>query len=308
MRDCEVRLLLEVEEVGEVADGGTVDGDVGVGVLLLGVGEIVAAVAGERLQLPVVLDEFEDGDVVRVLVRNVAGFGEGRDDEQWDAGSVAEEVDGLNVAGVVVAAAFVEGDEDGGVGPDLRIGLDHVDDLLGEAFEEVELGGGGVTVDETAGLDEGDCGEGVVLDVGVEVGGVLDMCGDQGGVGHDVAGVLEEVADVAVNVGGVLVVRVVLIDVPLIAVVLEGDVFLLQSISDGAQFGWRHGKDGVLGVGVGIGVGAVAEVAGVVVVEQIIVAGLAVRFDVVGQRTEIAENGGDARGVAVGAIAIAAAA
>ena len=36
-----------------------------------------------------------------------------------------------------------------------------------------------MTIDEAAGLDEGDGGKGVVGDVGVEVGSVLDVGGDQ---------------------------------------------------------------------------------------------------------------------------------
>jgi hypothetical protein len=47
------------------------------------------------------------------------GFVYGDTTIKRDAGAVAEEVERLHVARVVVAAAFVEGDEDGGV---LRIG------------------------------------------------------------------------------------------------------------------------------------------------------------------------------------------
>ena len=74
---------------------------------------------------------------------DVASLSVGRDDDQRDAGAVAEEVERLNVSGVVVAAAFIEGDEDCGVPPQFGLALHGIDDFLGEAFEEVELGGGG---------------------------------------------------------------------------------------------------------------------------------------------------------------------
>ena len=63
----------------------------------------------------------------------------GYNDER-NASSISEEVDGLDVARVVVSAALIEGDEDGGVVPERRVRLDLVDDLLDEAFEEIEFG------------------------------------------------------------------------------------------------------------------------------------------------------------------------
>ena len=60
--------------------------------------------------------------MVAVLVRDVAAGGVRRHDDQRDARAVAEEVERLHVARVVVAAAFVEGDEDGGVLPQVGIG------------------------------------------------------------------------------------------------------------------------------------------------------------------------------------------
>ncbi len=59
-------------------------------------------------------------NVVRVLVVDMAALRERRDDDQRNAGAVTEEVQGLNVAGVEVAAAFVEGDEDQQYSPTLQ--------------------------------------------------------------------------------------------------------------------------------------------------------------------------------------------
>ena len=69
----------------------------------------------------------------------MAGFGEERDGDDRNSGAVAEEVKRLNVAGVVVAAALVEGDEDGGATPQRGIGFDGDDDFFDEAFEEVKF-------------------------------------------------------------------------------------------------------------------------------------------------------------------------
>ena len=50
--------------------------------------------------------------MVGVGVADVTSTGEGRDDDERNAGSVTEEVQRLNVAGVVIAAALVEGDDE----------------------------------------------------------------------------------------------------------------------------------------------------------------------------------------------------
>src|SRR5205085_6185073 len=47
-----------------------------------GIGKVVAAAIADRGQVPVALDELENGNVVGILMRNVAGLGEGRDHDQ----------------------------------------------------------------------------------------------------------------------------------------------------------------------------------------------------------------------------------
>ena len=104
-----------------------------------GVGEVVAAAVRHSVQMPVSLDELQDGYVIRIIMRDVSGFGVGRNDDERDARTVAEEVHRLDVTGIVVASAFVEGDHDGGILPKSGIGLNRVDDLLRKAFEQIEL-------------------------------------------------------------------------------------------------------------------------------------------------------------------------
>ena len=144
----------EIEQVEEVADGRRVERHIRIVFANDRVGKVVAAAVRDRAQLPVAFDELEDGDVVGVVVRNVSRLGVRRDDDQRDARAVAEEVERLHVAGVIVTAAFIEGDQDGGVFPEIRIGLNGVDDFLCEAFEEVELRRSGMAVNIAAGLDE----------------------------------------------------------------------------------------------------------------------------------------------------------
>ena len=93
----------------------------------------------------------------------------GRDHDHRNAGAVTEEVQRLNVAGVIVAAAFVEGDEDRRGLPQSRIGLHSVDDLLHEAFEQIQLRGSRVAIDESARLHIRDGRQVAAGDIGVQV-------------------------------------------------------------------------------------------------------------------------------------------
>src|SRR5207248_4939688 len=63
-----------------------------------GIGKVVAAAIADRGQVPVALDELENGNVVGILMRNVAGLGEGRDHDQRYARPIAEEVQWLGVS------------------------------------------------------------------------------------------------------------------------------------------------------------------------------------------------------------------
>src|SRR5262250_1335671 len=96
----------ELEQVHEVADGGAVQRDIGIAAADTGVGEVVAAAVSQWRQPPVGLDELQDGDVVSVDVRDVARARPWRDDDGWNARAVPEEIQRLNVPGVVVTAAF----------------------------------------------------------------------------------------------------------------------------------------------------------------------------------------------------------
>src|SRR5580704_3621783 len=202
-----------------------------------------------------------------------------------------------------------------------------------------------MAVHEPARLDERDGGNVAGCDVIVELAGVLEVRAADGGVGHDGRVVLERVADVAVLVrvgdrsaetigrahGAVVDLIFIFGDVagflhrwrcaerlgratvpsvvvPLIAVILPRNALRDQFVTDAGNRGGRDREDGVGGVGVQERVFAATEVARVVVVQQVVVAGLAARIHWFRERREVFQNRGDAGLHGVSAIAVRAAA
>ena len=96
--------------------------------------QIVAAAVRDLGKIPVLFDELQQRDMVVVGVVDMAFLGEGRNRDERNAGAVAEEVDRLDIAGIVVAAAFVGGDEDRRRVPEFGIALHPVDQRLQEFF------------------------------------------------------------------------------------------------------------------------------------------------------------------------------
>ena len=176
--------LIEVEQFEQIADSRAIDWHVWVAPSLR-IGKVVAATLSQRLESPVPFDELQYGDVVRVVVSDVACFCVRRNHDERNARAVAKVVEWLHVAGVVVTAAFVHGDEDCSARPQFGIALHGVDDFLYEAFEQVDLGGSGMSIHPAAGLGVRDRGQGSILNIGVEVRRVLKMGGAHRGVGHD---------------------------------------------------------------------------------------------------------------------------
>src|SRR6266852_6966455 len=144
----------EIEEVEEIAEGRAIERHIGIIFVDYGVWEIVAAAMRQGLQVPIALDELQDRNVVGVAMADVVSVGEGRNDNQRNARPVAKEVQGLNVAGVIVAAAFVEGDDQRGLSEKIGPGSQVIHRSLDHAFEEVEFGRCWVTVDQTVWLNE----------------------------------------------------------------------------------------------------------------------------------------------------------
>src|SRR6202045_2053296 len=161
---CFFALFSEGEEVKHVADSWAVQGDIWIGLLSDRVGEVIAAATGYWRQFPIGLDEFEYRNMIGICVRDVAGFGVWRNHQSWNPGSISEEIERLDVAGIVVTSTLVEGNDDGGALPQRLVGLDFVDDLLHKTFEQVEFGRSRVTIEPAIRLHERNRGQGTVLD------------------------------------------------------------------------------------------------------------------------------------------------
>ena len=124
--------ILEVEHVEQVAESRHVVRNVGIGLVKLGIRQNVAAAAGKRAMTPIALDEFYQRSVVAIGMLDVAALGERRNGNERDAQTITEEVQHLNETAVVIAAAFIHGDENGGRGPLVRVALRQVNDVFCE--------------------------------------------------------------------------------------------------------------------------------------------------------------------------------
>lgn len=130
---------VEVEHVEEVADRRHVDGNIGIFILGARIGQVIAAALAELAEIPVPLDEFHEGRMLAVDVGDVTAPRERRNRDHRNPRPGAEEIDGLDEAGIVVAAALVHGDEDRRAFPLLPVALGELDDVLGEFLEQIEL-------------------------------------------------------------------------------------------------------------------------------------------------------------------------
>src|SRR6516165_9024310 len=131
-------LVSKVEQVKKVANGRGVGwGIVADRSVVRRVWQVIAAAAGNRRQAPVVFDELQNRNMVRIVVGNVARVGVRRNHNQRNARAVAEEIEGLHISRVVIAAAFVYSHENCSGAPESGIRLYHVHDLLDESFKQV---------------------------------------------------------------------------------------------------------------------------------------------------------------------------
>ena len=89
-----------------------------------------------------------------------------------------------------------------------------------------------MTIIESAGLDDGDRGQIVGVDVLIELGCVRDVFFARGQGPHELGLVLEGIADVAVPVVGIRFSGVGHVEIPALAVVLEGNILRHQRIAD----------------------------------------------------------------------------
>src|SRR3977135_2719564 len=275
-------MVSEAEEIEQIADGRSVVGHIRIARIGYGIGRVVAAAVADSAAIPIAFDKFANGNMVARVVRNMATTAVGRYHNQRDARAIAKEIKVLDIAGVIVTAAFIDSDEDRSALPEFLVALNGVDDFLDEALEQVKFGRGRMAVNPTAWLNERNGRQGAILDVGVKIKRVHDVGGANGIVGHNLCLVLKRVADVAVLVAlcanGPIVelVLVAKIRVPLIVVGLPGNVVVQKNVGDAVLIRWRNRERGVVDEVVRVGVGAIAKVAGIVVVQKIVVTRIAI--------------------------------
>ncbi len=87
-----------------------------------------------------------------------------REDEERNARAVAEEVERLDEARVPIAAGLVPGDEHRGLGLELRIGLERIEDIQDVRLEQVDLRALRMTVEQPVRLADRDRRKIVLLD------------------------------------------------------------------------------------------------------------------------------------------------
>ena len=63
--------------------------------------------------MPVPLNEFHDRCVIAISVADMASPCKGRNNDQRDTRSIAEEIYGLHKAGIKISSTFVKGDDEG---------------------------------------------------------------------------------------------------------------------------------------------------------------------------------------------------
>ncbi len=135
-----------MEHVEQIAQRRTVKRNVRIAFRRNRVWKIVPAANRQRSQTPIPLDELQDRDMVPISVVDVAALGEVRNDDERNAWPIAKEIQRLHVSGVIETTAFVEGDDERGLGHHVRFGLQQIDNLLCHALEEINFGRGWVTI------------------------------------------------------------------------------------------------------------------------------------------------------------------
>jgi hypothetical protein len=102
-------MVIEVEQIEQVADGRHVARHVGV---------VVLTRIGQRgIEHPVPFNKLYKRGMLAISVADMAARREGRNRDHWYARARSEEINRLDEALVVEAPSLVHGDEDRGLGP-----------------------------------------------------------------------------------------------------------------------------------------------------------------------------------------------
>src|SRR6266478_1715159 len=250
------------------------------------------------LQVPIAFDGRKDRDVVGVGVADVPATAKGRNHNERNTRTIAEEVQRLDVAGVIVAAAFVERNNQRGGRKQFGFGLEEVDDFLHHALEQIELRRSRVAVEQAVRFHERNRRKGACLNGGIEIRSILDMRGTLPRVSHDGVGVGLKVANVAVGAPDLdertWVTGVVLESNRSVigsAVVGPGNALFVKSFADGAGIDRWDGA--AFGDSLGVH-SAVGQKAGRVIVGHVEVPEFALWIGMVRKGSKVITNWGNA--------------
>ena len=90
-----IAVMVEGEQVHEIADRRAIFGHIAVVVTLLDrVRQIVAAAIRDLGKIPVLLDEFDERDMITIFMGDVTALGVLLDDDQRDTGAIAKKSTG----------------------------------------------------------------------------------------------------------------------------------------------------------------------------------------------------------------------
>src|SRR5215470_20397714 len=84
--------ILEIKHIHQISDGRTVLRNVRIAFIRVGIREIVAAARSQRFQVPILFDEFQNGNVIRIGVVDMTALGPRRYDDERNPWPIAKEV------------------------------------------------------------------------------------------------------------------------------------------------------------------------------------------------------------------------
>src|SRR5258708_35165554 len=107
------------------------------------------------MEHPVSFDELDERRMLVIDVADMATCREGRNGDHRNAWTCPEEVNRLDEARVIVAAALVHGDKNRGFGPLFPVASREFNDVLSEGLEQTPFRGSGMAVHQTVRLHIG---------------------------------------------------------------------------------------------------------------------------------------------------------
>src|SRR5579859_7282199 len=141
--------MIKVEQVEQIADGRHVPRNVRIVVIKARIGQIIAAACAERgMEHPVPFDELDEGRMLVIDMADVTTSRKRRNGDHRNAWTCPEEINRLDEARVIIAAAFVHSDKDRGFGPLFPVALREFNDVLSEGLEQSPFRGSGMRSEE----------------------------------------------------------------------------------------------------------------------------------------------------------------